>query len=145
MNSLIGIRVTNDILQLKDEIYATDTELQRTMSLYEENETDDGPQLEPMMINWKTVNGRWNEELFLQFLAYAEDQGYAEGTIEDDDEDEMREMFYARINRMVGVINANRPKPKETPRQTEERVQNRNKGVLAMNRRNTRRREVGIP
>jgi hypothetical protein len=122
MNSLIGIRTTNEILQFTDEIYATDTALQKAMSLYEENETDDGPQLEPMVINWKTVNGRWNEELFLQFLAYAEDQGYAEGNIEDDEEDKMREMFYARINRMVGVINANRPKPKETPRQTTERV-----------------------
>ena len=144
MNSLIGIRTTNEILQFKDEIYATDTELQRAMSLYEENETNDGPQLKPMAINWKTVNGRWNEELCLQFLAYAEEKGYAEGSIEDDEEDEMREMFYARINRMVGVINANCPKPKETPQQTEERVQTRNKGVLAMNRRNTRRREVEI-
>jgi hypothetical protein len=145
MNSLIGIRTTNEILQFKDEIYATDTELQRAISLYEENETDDGPQLQPMVINWKTVNGRWNEELFLQFLAYAEEQGYGEGTIEGDEEDEMREMFYARVHRMVGVINANRPKPKETPRQTKERVQNRNKWVLAMNRRNTRRQEVEIP
>ena len=92
-----------------------------------------------MVINWKTVNGRWNEDLFLQFLAYAEEQGYVEGTIEGDEEDKRREMFYARVNRMVGVINTNHPKPKETPRQTEERVQNRIKGVLAMNRRNTRR------
>lgn len=137
MNSLIGIRTTNEILQFKDEIYATDTVLQRAMSLYEENEADDGPQLNPMMINWRRVNGRWNEELFLQFLGYAEEQGYAEGRIEGDDEDEMREMFYARVNRMVGVINANRPRPKETVRQTEERVQNRQKEVLAMNRRNT--------
>lgn len=126
MNSLIGIRTTNEIVQFKDEIYATDTELQRAMSLYEEGETNDGPQLNPMMINWRTVNERWNEELFLQFLTYAEDQGYVEGRIEGDDEDELREMFYARVNRMVGVINTNRPRPKETVRQTEERVQNRN-------------------
>ena len=71
------------------------------MSLYEENETNDGPQLKPMVINWKTVNGRWNEELCLQFLAYAKEKGYAEGSFEDDEEDEMRGMFYAQINRMV--------------------------------------------
>jgi hypothetical protein len=82
--------MTNEILQFKDEIYATDTELQRAISLYEENETDDGPQLKLMVINWKTVNGRWNEELFLQFLAYAEEQGYGEGTIEGNEEECIR-------------------------------------------------------
>src|SRR6266540_5299835 len=123
MNKLIGIQKTNDILQFKDEIYASDTELQRAMTCFEEGNTNEGPQLEPMRINWKAANGRWNEELFLQFLAYAEEKGYAEGSIQDDDEDELREIFYARIERMMGVINLNRPKPKETPQQTEKRVQ----------------------
>jgi hypothetical protein len=144
MNGLIGIRTTDDILQFKDEIYANETELKRVMALYEDCETDEAPQLKPMKVNWKVVNGRWNEDLFLQFVAYAEEQGYAEGKIDDDDEDELREMFYARINRMFGVINANRPKPKESPQKTEKRVQDRKKEVLRMNRRNTRRREVGI-
>ena len=98
MNSLIGIQMTNKILQFKDGVYATDTELQRVMSLYEENETDDGPQLKPMVINWKTINRRWNKELFLQFLTYAEDQDHMGGSIENNEENEMREMFYAQIN-----------------------------------------------
>ena len=89
------------------------------------------------------VNGRWNEDLFLQFVAYAEEEGYAEGSIEGDDEEELKDMFYARISRMVGIINLNQPKAKETPQQTETRVQSRSKEVLGMNRRNTRRREVG--
>ncbi len=107
MNKLIGIQKTNDILQFKDEIYASDTELQRAMTCFEEGNTNEGPQLEPMRINWKAANGRWNEELFLQFLAYAEEKGYAEGSVQDDDEDELREMFYARIEHMMGVINLN--------------------------------------
>ena len=143
MNSLIGIRTTNDVLRFKDELYATDTELQRTIALYEQGETEEEPQFKPMKINWKLVNGRWNEDLFLQFLVYAEEEGYAGGNIEGDDEEELKDMFYARIGRMVGVINLNQPKPKETPRQTEMRVESRNKEVLGMNRRNTRRREVG--
>lgn len=113
------------------------------MALHEEGDGDEEPQLEPMKINWKVANGRWNEGLFLQFLAYADHEGYAEGGIGEEDEDELREMFYARIDRMVGVINLNRPKPKETPQQTERRVQGRHKEVLSLNRRNTRRREVG--
>lgn len=145
MNSLIGIRTTNDILQFKDELYSTGTELQTRMALYEEADNDEQPpQLEPMTINWKVVNGKWNEDLFIQFLAYAEGQGYAEGNIQDDDEDELREMFYARIKRMAGVVNMSRPKPKEAPQQTQKRVEGRNKEVLGMNRRNTRRREVGF-
>jgi len=142
MNSLIGIQTTNDILQCKDEIYAVDTELQRTMALYEEDQTEEEPRLKPMKINWKVVNGRWNEDLFLQFVAYAEEEGYAEGSIEGDDKEELKDMFYARIGRMMGVINLNQPKAKETPRQTEIRIQSRNKEVLGMNRRNTCRREV---
>jgi hypothetical protein len=144
MNGLIGIRTTNDILQFKDEIYAADTELQRMMARYEEGDSDEQPQLKPMKINWRVVNGGWNEELFLQFLAYAEEEGYAKGDIDEEDEDELRKMFYARIDRMVGVINMNRPKPKETLQQTERRVQGRHNEVLSMNRRNTRRREVGF-
>jgi len=53
MNKLIGIQKTNDILQFKDEIYASDTELQRAMTCFEEGNTNEGPQLEPMRINWK--------------------------------------------------------------------------------------------
>ncbi|KAF8505252.1 hypothetical protein BU17DRAFT_71474 [Hysterangium stoloniferum] len=130
MHSLIGIRTTNEILLFKDELYAIDTELQKEMALYKDHKKDEGPQLKPMRINWKVVNGRWNEELFLQFLSYAEEQGYAEGCIQDADEDELRDMFYARINRMVGVINLNQPKPKEGPQQTEKRSQGRHKEML---------------
>ncbi|KAF8523377.1 hypothetical protein BU17DRAFT_63944 [Hysterangium stoloniferum] len=101
MHSLIGIRTTNEILLFKDELYAIDTELQKEMALYKDHKKDEGPQLKPMRINWKVVNGRWNEELFLQFLSYAEEQDYAEGCIQDADEDELRDMFYARINRML--------------------------------------------
>ena len=113
------------------------------MALYEEDQTEEEPQLKPMKINWKVVNGRWNEDLFLLFVAYAEESGYAEESIEGEDEEELRDMFYGRIGQMVGVINANQPKAKETPRQTKIRVQSRNKEVLCMNRQNTRRREVG--
>ncbi|KAF8519974.1 hypothetical protein BU17DRAFT_65623 [Hysterangium stoloniferum] len=130
MHSLIGIRTTNEILLFKDELYAIDTELQKEMALYEDHKKDEGPQLKQMRINWKVVNGRWNKELFLQFLSYAEEQGYAEGCIQDADEDELRDMFYARINRMVGAIHLNQPKPKEGPQQTEKRIQGRHKEML---------------
>ena len=62
-----------------DEIYATNTELQRSMALWEKGESGDGPKVEPMKINWQNFEGPWNVKLCELFVQYCVDKGLGNG------------------------------------------------------------------
>lgn len=138
----MGINKTNDVLKFSDELFSTDTPLQREMVAYEEDGRGPGPNLTPMRVNWKNINGVWNEELFQQFLEFSERGGYADGTMGEDDEEELREIFFNRLKRILSTINQHRPRSNETVQDAQQRAVRRHKETLAISRRNTRRKEV---
>jgi len=89
INKLMGINKTNDLLKFSDELFSTDTPLQWEMVVYEQDGQGPGPNLMPMQVNWKNVNGVWNEELFQQFLEFSERGRYADGIIGKNDKEEL--------------------------------------------------------
>ena len=50
------------------------------MASYEKNQDMPGPDLQPMSPNWDELYGKWNEKLFMLFMAYCEETGKAMGS-----------------------------------------------------------------
>ena len=143
MYTLIGISKGNDILNLHDEIYSTGTELQWKMAEYEDNpHVAEELTLNPMKINWNDVHSSWNEKIFLLFVEHAENQGYRGGTINAEEEEEMRQIFFNKITSLVSVINRNRPREGETHVQAEERVAQQTLEDHTNGRKNSHRNDV---
>jgi hypothetical protein len=142
LHNLIGIEHTHDIGKFSDEIFADNTPLQRRMALYEDHDIGNPPDLEPMQINWKVFYGKWNEDLCNQFVQYCIEKGLGE---EDPNEDELQQLaniFWERLGHMRSWINRNRPKEKDTNEETKTRNAGRHRDMLVISRRNTRRQQV---
>ncbi|PPR03096.1 hypothetical protein CVT26_004615 [Gymnopilus dilepis] len=141
--NLLGIQQDRDILIARDTLYAQNTPLKSRMAQFEENAGDLGPNtLTPMEVNWEVIHGRWNERLFKLFLGHCQENGYGEGTLTADDEDEISDLFFKRLERIQGIINEYRPKPNETIQQADSRYSNRHLQKLSVARRNRRRGEL---
>ncbi|KAF9521378.1 hypothetical protein CPB83DRAFT_841312, partial [Crepidotus variabilis] len=79
--------LTEEIMNFSHELYATDSELHRQMAAYEETrEQRYAPKLRPMKINFDNMAGAWNLELYLQFKAFALDDGYGGGELTNPEE-----------------------------------------------------------
>lgn len=95
-----------------------------------------------MQVNWDVIYGRWNESLFALFLAHCKENGYGDGQLTEEDEDEICQIFFKRLERIQGIINEYRPKPNEEVEQADSRYSNRHLIKLSTARRNRRRGEV---
>lgn len=145
MNTMLRIKKDDDILKYSEEFYADNTDLQRKTAAYDlTGNVREGPSLTPMQVDWRNLNGRWNSDLFDLFKSYAEEEGYGkeDGMLCEDEEDELRDIFFNRLKRLKGIISANRPRASETMHDAQRRLQARKDEVAASKRRNTRREGV---
>lgn len=131
----------NNILRYKDEIYAEETPTKLQIEHFElEGHDDDVPSLEPMVVNWDKLKGRWNEDIFSQFIEYAKGDGYEGGDdIPEEEAEKMKVVFYDRLRWMLTVLNNNRPRPGESQEDGQARLEDRAEEKAANARRNSRR------
>ncbi len=141
LHSLLRIEHTADISKFSDEIYARDTPLQRRMAAYEEHGLG-RPDFEPMQVNWKDFNGKWNESLCECFLQHCVKEGLGEGDPNADELQLVTNIFWERLGRIRTWINSNSPKQMETIEEAEIRSAERHRDTLVVARRNTRRQQV---
>lgn len=144
INAFMGINKTKGILEKKDEIYAINTPIKNQIRRFENTgASKDEPDLEPMIINFDRLRGRWNEAVFAKFLSKIEEDGYNDDEpIPQDEADKIELVFYRRLERMLTELNKNRPIEDEDPEETEERVGRIDKRVAVLSRRNARRNQV---
>lgn len=139
----MGIKGTKGVLQLKDVVFAKETPVKNQIARFEkQGRVVDEPELEPMVINFDRIKGRWNEAIFEKFVEAHErndDEKYTEEEIQ-----EVKKVFYRRLERMLTELNKVRPNEEEFPEDVEERVGNENERVAAISRRNARRTQVGV-
>jgi len=121
LHSLLHIEHTADISKYSDEIFACDTPLQRRMAAYEEHSLGE-PGLEPMQVNWKVFNGRWNEMLCEHFVQHCVQAGLGKGNPNADELQLVTNIFWECLGRIRTWINSNAPKKRETMEDAE--VQN---------------------
>lgn len=124
-----------------DEIFASDTPLQRRMAMYEDRGLGH-PDLEPMRINWKVFNGKWNEGLCEQFVEYCVKKGFGEGNPSKDELQLVTDVFWKRLGRIRTWVNRNTPKETETFEEVDIRNAERHRNTLEIARRNSRRQQV---
>lgn len=144
LHKLIGIEHTADMAKFGHEIFANDTPLQRRMARYEEHNVGEPPALEPMRINWKALNGTWNEALCEKFVQYCIEEGFGDGNPNKDEIGQIVDIFWERLGRLRTWINTNRPKGTETVEETEIRSMGKHRDTLVIARRNTRRQQVRV-
>ncbi|PPR05293.1 hypothetical protein CVT26_011616 [Gymnopilus dilepis] len=142
LHHLIGIKKTRDILKLPDEIYASNTELQRTMALWETDKTGQGPTVDPMKINWDNFEGPWNMQLCEAFVQYCIEKGLGEGNPPEDVKEFVADYFWGRLQRLRTTIRKNKPGADEDPETHNARVEGRHLESLVIARRNTRRNQL---
>lgn len=141
LHFLLGIEHTADMAKFSDEIFVSNTPLQRRMAMYEARGLG-RPQLEPMQINWKVFNGKWNEALCEQFVEYCVEKGLGEDNPNEDELQLVANIFWDRLGRIRTWINQNRPRQTETAEEAETRNAKRHHSTLVAARRNTRRQQV---
>jgi hypothetical protein len=141
LHSLLGINHAEDMAKYGGEIFASDTPLQRRMAMYEDRGFGQ-PGLEPMQINWKVFDGKWNERVCEQFVEYCVKKGLGEGNPSEDELQLVTDMFWKRLGRIRTWINQNAPKKTETVEEAEIRNTERHRITLEAARRNTRRQQV---
>jgi len=78
------------------ETFTSDTPLQRRMAMYE-GRAFGQPDLEPMRINWKVFNGKWNERICEQFVEYCVKKGLGEGSPSEDELQLVTDIFWKRL------------------------------------------------
>ncbi|KAF8871569.1 hypothetical protein CPB84DRAFT_1753948 [Gymnopilus junonius] len=115
LHHLLGIGKMRQILKLTDEIYATNTELQQSMTLWESNKIGEGPQLEPMKVNWNNFEGQWNIKLCELFVQSCIDKGLGEGSPTDSVKEFVTNYFWDHLEHIRAVIRKNKPKADEDP------------------------------
>ena len=128
--------------KFSNEIFADNTPLQRRMALYEDHDIGNPPDLEPMRINWKVFNGKWNEDLCDQFVQYCIRKGLGGDDPNEDELQQTADIFWERLGRIRTWINQNCPKRDETNEETEARSAGRHRDMLVIARHNTRRQQV---
>ena len=141
LHSLLDIEHTADIAKYSDEIFSQDTPLQRRMAAYEEHGFG-RPDFNPMRVNWKSFDGKWNEKLCGLFVDHCVEKGLGEGDPSEDEVQLVTNMFWERLGRIRTWINLNAPKKRETVEDAEIRNAERHRGTLEVARRNTRRQQV---
>ena len=138
----MGIKKTKDILTFSDEIYAANTELQRSIALWEKDGIGEGPKVEPMKINWRNWEGSWNVKLCELFVQYCVDKGLGDGNPSVSVKEYVADYFWERLLRMRSVVRKNAPKEGEDPELHSLRIKGRYLEALVTARRNTRRNQV---
>ena len=111
------------------------------MAAYEEHDLGQ-PDLEPMRVNWKVFNGKWNETLCQLFVGYCVQQGLSDGNPNEDEVQLVTNMFWERLGRIRTFINLISPRKEETFEDAEIRAAERHRDTLELARRNTRRQQV---
>jgi len=111
------------------------------MAAYEEHGFGQ-PGLEPMQVNWKVFNGKWNKTLCESFIQYCVKEGLGEGNPNADELQEVANIFWERLGRIRSWINSHSPKKLETVEDAEIRNTERHRDTLEAARRNTRRQQV---
>ena len=129
MNILMQIKHDKDILDDID-LYEPNTPKKRKMASYEKSQCLPGLDLEPMLPNWDNLDGKWNEELFRLFIAHCKDHEEGDRMRTDEDEYEIHEMFMDRLQRLINLINQNRPKDNELQEASAEHLLLRHKRTL---------------
>ncbi len=99
LHSLLWIKHTGDISKYSDKIFASGTPLQGRMAAYKEHSFGE-PDLEPMQVNWKVFNGKWNEKLCELFLQHCIKEGFSEGNPNDDELQLVADMFWECLGRI---------------------------------------------
>ena len=112
------------------------------MAAYEEHGFGRRPDLEPMQVNWKFFDGKWNETLCGLFLDHCVEKGLGGGDPSEDEIQLVTNMFWERLGRIRTWISLNAPKKKETVEDAEIRNAERHRSTLEVARRNTRRQQV---
>jgi hypothetical protein len=111
------------------------------MAAYEEHGRGQ-PDFEPMRVNWKILDGKWNKTLCEQFVEYWVKEGLGEGDPNEDGLQQAMNIFWERLERIRTWLNSNSPKNRETAEDAEIRNTERHRGTLEVARRNTRRQQV---
>ncbi|KAF9523439.1 hypothetical protein CPB83DRAFT_839683 [Crepidotus variabilis] len=94
------------------------------------------------LINFDNMAGAWNLELYLQFKAFALDDGYGGGELTNPEDVEFRRMFSKRLERMKEYVTRHRPRFGETDTAAQERALAKEHESAAMARRNTCRNDL---
>jgi len=113
------------------------------MAAYEEHGFGQ-PDLEPMQVNWKVFNGKWNETLCERFVEHCVKAGLGEGDPNEDELQQVMNIFWERLEHIRTWIQTNAPKKTETAEEAEIRSAERHHANLEVARRNTRRQQVCI-
>ncbi|PPR02271.1 hypothetical protein CVT26_011747 [Gymnopilus dilepis] len=142
LHYLIGIKKTRDILKFSDEIYASNTELQRSMVLWETEKTGQGPKIDPMKINWNNLEGPWNMQLCKAFVQHCVEKGLGDESPPEDVKEFVADYFWGRLQRLRTTIRKNKPTDGEDPDTHNARVQGKHLETLIVARRNTRRNQL---
>jgi hypothetical protein len=134
MNACLGIKKDGDIVGADVEPSAQDVEQ------YEEDDTTEGPTLDPMQPCWDNLDSKWNDrlcELFVDHLKLNED-------ICSDDEPTVEEMFRGRLQRLKRERLAASPRHGEGRKEASERMATSKSVQLARQRVNSRRQTVSL-
>jgi hypothetical protein len=100
------------------------------------------PDLDPMQVNWKVFDGKWNASLCEQFVDYCINKGLGEGNPNEDELQQVANIFWERLSRIRMCIKSNSPKKSETAEAAEVRKAETHSFSLLIARRNTRRTQV---
>jgi hypothetical protein len=143
MNKLLMIEKDNDILDFTD-IFNPKSSQGLEMARYENDQRGEGPCLQPMVPNFKVLAGKWNEQLWMLFHDHCIEMGYADeaGNMPEEDEEEIREIFFQRLTRLKYLLNTHKPKIGETEGAVKERIDRTQKTRLARQRQHNRRQTV---
>jgi len=145
MNQLLMIEKDNDIFEFTD-IFDLKSSQALEMARYEKDKSGEGPFLQPMVPNFQVLTGKWNEQLwglFRDHCGYSDEAGHDEaGHMPEEDEEEIRELFFQRLARLKYLLNTRKPKIGETEEAVEERIDKTHRRRLARQRQHNRRQTV---
>jgi hypothetical protein len=143
MNQLLMIEKDNDIFEFTD-IFDLKSLQSLEMARYETDKSGEGPCLQPMVPNFQVLTGKWNEQLWGLFRDHCIEIGYSDeaGHMPEEDEEEIRELFFQRLARLKYLLNTRKPKIGETEETVEERIDKTHRRRLARQRQHNRRQTV---
>ena len=143
MNQLLMIEKDNDILEFTD-IFDLKSSQALEMARYEKDKRGEGPCLQPMVPNFQVLTGKWNEQLWGLFRDHCIEIGYNDeaGHMPEEDEEEIRELFFQCLARLKYLLNTRKPKIGETEEAVEERIDKTHRRRLARQRQHNRRQTV---
>ena len=141
MNEVMQIKHDKDVLD-NDDLYEPNTPKKRKMVSYEKNQDMPGPDLQPMSPNWDELYGKWNEKLFMLFMAYWEENREGDGLRTDEDQYNIHEMFMDRLQQLKNLIKRCQPRDSELQAVYKACLKLRKEGNLKHQRHHSRHAEV---